>query len=181
MADVIPAQTLPDPLAAIFSADADADQIFTALMPALCQVWQCDRCFLYLRDPEGQMARVTHCYSTDPKWPDLAGASWLEEGDVGAKDPLMVLAFRTSEAIYVEDIETAGPDVLNLEYEQQEFGHRALIHAPIYHEGKLYGILEPCTFDAPRPWSAFDRQITALVQAKLGPLVAAYVEAEAKG
>lgn len=90
---------------------------------------------------------------------------------MAAKDPLMAIAFRTPEAVFVEDIETAGAEVLNLDYEREGFGHRALIHAPIYYDGELYGILEPCVFGQPRAWTERDRQITALVQEKVGNLI----------
>jgi hypothetical protein len=87
----------------------------------------------------------------------------------------MAIAFRTPEAVFVDDIETAGPDVLDLDYEQQHFGHRALIHAPIYWQGKLYGILEPCVFDKPHHWTDADREITAWTQEKIAPLVVEYL------
>jgi GAF domain-containing protein len=103
------------------------------------------------------------------------GSDWIEEIDIATKDPLMLLAFRTPEAVFVEDIETAGSDILNLTYEQEYFGHRALIHAPIYHEGQLFGILEPCVFETPRVWTDSDRAIIAEVQTRLAPLAAVYV------
>ncbi|MBW4661999.1 MAG: GAF domain-containing protein [Drouetiella hepatica Uher 2000/2452] len=161
---------LPIALEEIFN-QGNPDQICTALMPALCQALNCDRCFLYLRHPQTGQGRITHCYSRSPDFPDLTGSTWIEEGDVAAKDPLMAIAFRTSEAVFVEDIETAGAEVVNLTYEQEGFGHRALIHAPIYYEDQLYGILEPCVFGHPRIWTEDDRQITALVQEKLGDLI----------
>jgi hypothetical protein len=64
---------------------------------------------------------------------------------------------------------------VNLEFEQRIFLHQALIHAPIYHEGKFYGILEPSVFGHPREWSTQDRAMTEWMQDKLGPIVAEYV------
>ncbi|HEY9630686.1 MAG TPA: GAF domain-containing protein [Coleofasciculaceae cyanobacterium] len=162
--------TLPIAISAIF-AEGTPDQICAALMPALCQLLECDRCFLYLRQPQTGQGRITHCYSRSPEFPNLVGATWIEEGDVAAKDPLMAIAFRTPSAVFVEDIETAGAETVNLAYEQEGFGHRALIHAPIYYAGQLYGILEPCVFGQPRVWTDRDRQITALVQEKLSHLI----------
>ncbi|HEY9643335.1 MAG TPA: GAF domain-containing protein [Coleofasciculaceae cyanobacterium] len=164
-------EVLPLEIEKIFNSGASADAICTALMPALCQALACDRCFLYLRQPQTGQGRITHCYSRSPEYANLVGATWIEEGDVAAKDPLMAIAFRTAEAVFVEDIETAAADVVNVAYEREGFGHRALIHAPIYYEGQLYGILEPCVFGHPRTWTASDRQITALVQEKLGHLM----------
>ncbi len=161
---------LPIAIEEIF-AQGTADQICTDLMSALCQLLDCDRCFLYVRRPKTGQGRITHCYSRSSEYPDLTGGEWVEEGDVAAKDPLMAIAFRTPEAVFVEDIETAGAEVLNLDYEREGFGHRALIHAPIYHDGELCGILEPCVFGQPRDWTEGDRQITALVQEKVGNLI----------
>lgn len=48
--------------------------------------------------------------------------------------------------MFVDDVETAGAEVVNLPYEREVFGHRTLIHAPVYQNGQLYGILEPCVF-----------------------------------
>ncbi|NJO79544.1 MAG: GAF domain-containing protein [Cyanobacteria bacterium RM1_2_2] len=145
-------------------------------MPALCEALHCDRCFLYLRKPETHQGRVTHCYRTDPKWVDLTNADWIDEGNVADVDPLMAIAFRTDEIIYVSDVETASPDVINLAYEQEFFKHRALIHLPIYHDGKLYAIVEPSVFDQPHQWTASDRAIMAELQTRLPPLVISYLE-----
>ena len=163
--------TVPIAIEKIFD-QGTPDRICTALMPALCDALACDRCFLYLRRPQTGQGRITHCYSHSPDDPNLTGGTWIEEGDdVAAKDPLMAIAFRTSDAVFVDDIETAAADVLNVVYEREGFGHRALIHAPIYYNGKLYGILEPCVFGQPRIWTEGDRQITAFVQEKLGDLI----------
>jgi GAF domain-containing protein len=166
---------LPESLQAIFAENSDLDAVFAALMPALCEAWRCDRCFLYLRNPQTGQGRITHCWGTSPEWADLSGSDWLEEGDIASKDPLMAIAFRTAEPVFVEDIETAGPEIINLDYERDVFQHRALIHAPLYHEGLMYGILEPCVFKQPRVWTEGDRRITTEIQAKLSPLAAAYL------
>jgi GAF domain-containing protein len=166
---------MPDILRAAFAENSDLDAVFAALMPVLCQVWRCDRCFLYLRNPQTGQGQITHCWGTSPEWADLSGSDWLEEGDIASKDPLMAIAFRTAEPVFVEDIETAGSEIVNLDYERDVFQHRALIHAPLYHDGLLYGILEPCVFHQPRVRTEGDRRITAQVQAKLAPLAAAYL------
>jgi len=123
---------LPVEIEAIFGTDQSSDAVFAALMPALCSVMKCDRCFLYIRNPQTAQGRITHCYSHSPDFPNLVGANWVEEGDIAAKDPLMAIAFRVPEAVFVDDIETAGAEVVNLPYEREVFGHRALIHAPVY-------------------------------------------------
>ena len=105
---------LPTILEKILSEDNEPDAVFTALMPALCEVLQCDRCFLYLRNPQTCVGKITHCWAQDARWQDLTGSDWIEETELIEKDPLMAIAFRTPEAVFVEDILTAGSETLNL-------------------------------------------------------------------
>ncbi|MGB3492575.1 MAG: GAF domain-containing protein [Elainellaceae cyanobacterium] len=160
-------------------AASDPDTALTNAMELLCQLLACDRCFLYLRDPDTRQGRVTHCYSIDIRWADLRGAAWIESDNIETKDPLMAIAFRTAEPVFVEDIETASADVINLDYERKEFGHRALVHAPIYGDGRLIGILEPCMFEQPREWTEADRELVAIAQEALTPIVLSYLESTA--
>lgn len=171
MQDWVPPQSLTP----LLSSDRSLDDRLAALMSALCEVLRCDRCFLYIRNPAIQTGQITHCYGRSAQWPDLTGATWVEDNKVAALDPLMALAFRTPEAIFVDDIETAGVDVINLDYERSQFGHRALIHAPIYHEGELYGILEPCVFEQPHEWTDGDRRVIDWVQSTLPELIVHYL------
>ena len=169
---------LPTILEKILSEDNEPDAVFTALMPALCEVLQCDRCFLYLRNPQTCVGKITHCWVEDSKWRDLTGSDWVEETELVENDPLMAIAFRTPSAVFVEDILTAGSETLNLAFEQEYFGHRALIHAPVYQDGQLFGIVEPCIFETSRLWTEQDRFIIATVQMRIGPLAADYVHAQ---
>jgi GAF domain-containing protein len=164
-----------DAFAQQFNEITDPDTLFRKLMPALCQMLDCDRCFLYLRDPVRRQGQITHCYSRSSNFPDLTGSTSIEADDIETVDPLMAIAFRTPEPVFVEDIETAGAEIVNLDYERKAFGHRALIHVPLYWQGKLYGILEPCVFDAPRAWTADNRAVIAWLQEKLAPFAFAYV------
>ena len=173
-------EQLPASLELIFTAYEDADAIFAALLPALCEVLDCDRCFLYFRNPHTKVGTITHCYRRDPKWDDLTSEDWKPEGNIAEIDPLFAIAFQTPESVYVDDIETAGPDVVNLEFEREGYKHRALIHTPIYHDGLMYGILEPCVFEHPRVWTESDRQIISLLQEKLGPLAVDYLNSIGK-
>lgn len=175
MASINP--VLPTILEKILSESSGPDAVFSALMPALCEVLQCDRCFLYLRNPQTCVGKITHCWVQDSKWQDLTGSDWIKETELVENDPLMAIAFRTSEAVFVKDILTASSETLNLAFEQEYFGHRALIHAPIYQDGQVFGIVEPCIFETSRVWTEQERFIIATVQDKIGPLAAAYVEA----
>ncbi len=159
----------------IFAIEQDPNALFTALMPTLCETLSCDRCFLYLRNPKTTQGAITHCYSRSAEFADLTGLTFIEEGEIAANDPLMALAFRTPEAVFVDDIETVSEAVVNVVYEREAFGHRALIHAPIYHEGQLYGILEPCVFKHSREWTSYDRSIIDLVQQRSAPVAFQYL------
>ncbi len=164
---------LPDGLRRLFEAALEPDELFTALMPALGAVLPCDRSFLYLREPVKQHGIITHCWARDGREADWLGADWLE-GENAPPDPLMTIALRTPIAVFVEDIETVGSDVVDRAYEREIFRHRALIHAPLYFDTELIGILECSVFDTPRVWSADDRQLIAHLQAKLTAPAQAY-------
>jgi GAF domain-containing protein len=155
-----------------------ADEVFASLMPAMVEALDCDRCFLYLRDPRTRRGGTVACASREDRWPDLRRPFEDEPDDLPTLDPLMGLAFRTPEAVFVEDIEAEGPDVLDLAFEREGFGHKALVHAPIYDDGELVGILEPCTFGAEaHPWTPADRKLVAAVQARLGPVAGGWLRA----
>ncbi|MBE9186190.1 hypothetical protein IQ270_16225 [Microcoleus sp. LEGE 07076] len=63
---------------------------------------------------------------------------------------MFAAAWRTESAIFVEDVETANPEVVNKDFEAKQFGHRALIHAHLCDEGLLWGVLQPCLFKSPQ-------------------------------
>jgi len=176
MSDSLSASSLPAPLEAVFNNPSEPDSLLPAVMAALCEVLRCDRCFLYLRNPQSAMGAITHCYRQDPKWDDLTSPGWSSEGEVATIDPLFATALRTEVPVYVDDVDTAGPEVLNAEFERQDFKHRALIHAPIYCNGQMRGILEPCVFDHPRQWTEGDRQVITQLQQRLSPIVMAYLQ-----
>lgn len=161
-------------LETIFAVEQDPNVVFTVLMSALCEALQCDRCFLYLRNPKTNRGTITHCYSRCSEFADLTGSTFIEAET--ATDPLMVMAFRTPEAVFIEDIETANIEVVDVTYEREVFGHRALIHAPIYYNNQLYGILEPCVFGYPREWTDDDRSIINFVQPRAAIVASNYLQ-----
>jgi GAF domain-containing protein len=167
---------LPPAIEAAFGHD-DAQEVFDALMPVLGSALSADRCFLYLRDGSTGRGGTVASWSADPQWPDMRRAFEPEMADLMTIDPMMEIASRDPQALFIADIETAGPEILNLEFEKNDFGHRALIHAPVYDEGELIGILEPCTFGDPHPWSEEARTLTAAVQERLGPVAGAWLRA----
>lgn len=172
-----PRQSLPPAIATLFQNQTNPDIVFTQLMPAIVDALQCDRCFLFIRDPERQQTQITHGYSRDNRWPTMVQSGWNHDsGNLAAKDPLTASAYRSPEIHFIEDIETASPDVLDLNLERAVFGHRALAHTPIYHDGEFYGVLEPCVFDQPRVWTEGDRTLIHELQRQLGPLVVQYLQ-----
>ena len=156
---------IPGVLEQLFEGELEPDALFAALMPALGKVLPCDRCFLYLRDPIKGQGIITHCWARDGRAAEWLGADWLEAPEA-PQDPLMTIALRTPVAVFVNDIETAGRDVVDRDYEREKFRHRALVHAPIYLNELLIGILECSMFELPRVWSEGDRQLIAALQAK---------------
>ena len=166
---------LAEPSTQVGQDGVSLDQRLTLIMQVLCQVWQCERCFLCLRDPDSSLTRITHSHCTRPDHSSLLESDWVLEDAAVLTDPLMVLAFQSPDAVYVEDVETADAATINLAYEQQVFKSRALIHIPLYSQRRLYGILEPCVFDQPRVWTKADRWVAMQMQQRLEPLVIEYL------
>jgi GAF domain-containing protein len=164
-------------LAAILTAEKPPHEIFAALLPALGELLQCDRCFLYVRNPRTQMGRVIECWRLSPNYPLILDPEWKSESDsLPQDDPLFAAALRTDPSIFIEDVETAAPNMVNREFEHRVFGHRALIHAHLCQEQQLWGILQPCVFEYPRVWTEDDRAVITQVEQQLTPLVVTYVQ-----
>ncbi|NJN86717.1 MAG: GAF domain-containing protein [Leptolyngbyaceae cyanobacterium SL_7_1] len=170
--------SLPSPLQAVLDGYSDPYAIFPALLPPLCEVLQTDRCFLYLRNPATLVCKTAYCYRRKPDVPDVTDSDWRTEPDgLIDEDPLYAAAMRADPSVYVEDVETAAASVVNVEFERQYFGHRALIHAHLCEDGVMWGILQPCVFGSPRHWSDADRAVIAALEEKLTPLAIAYIKA----
>lgn len=162
----------------IFTESASPDAVFPVLISTLGEVLKCDRVFLYLRHPAHQLGQVPQCWCRTSEYDNLTTLEWQKEPEsLSQEDPLFAAALRTEPSIFVEDVETASPEVVNLAFEHQEFGHRALIHAHLCSEGALWGILQPEVFAQSRMWTEFDRSVMAVVTEKLAPLATAYVKA----
>jgi len=170
---------LPEALVALLAGDAPTGEKLERSLPLLGAALACDRVLLFLRHPTTRRSSVTHAWTRLPRYVfGRERAPWAEEpASLASDDPLFAEALRNPEALYIDDIESAGAEVLDRDYERRVFGHRALIHAPLHHEGLLYGILEPCVFHAPRRWRDRDRVLIAWTQRALAPLAAEYVAA----
>lgn len=157
--------------------NSEPDAVFSALMPALAGALECDRTFLYLRYPDTRMGKVPFCWCRSADIPTVLDVDWKEEPkSLPDEDPMFAAALRTAPSIFVEDVETASPDVLNKDFEQKNFGHRALIHAHICHDGQLWGVLQPSMFGKPRVWTDEERSLIATIVEKITPLAVSYVK-----
>ncbi|XHX80483.1 MAG: GAF domain-containing protein [Stenomitos frigidus ULC029] len=167
---------LPSDLAHILTAAATPEALFNALMPALGTSFACDRCFLYLREPSTSMGRVPFCWVRHAEIPMVYDPDWkLDPPSLPDRDPMFAAALRTEPSIVVNDVETASADTLNKEFERENFGHRALIHAHLCHEGQLWGVLQPSMFGRPRQWTQAEQATIAQVVQAITPAAVAYV------
>lgn len=135
-----------------------------------------DRCFLYVRQPEQQHGRIAICWRKNDVIPDVVQPDWQSDTtDLPKEDPLFRAAITLQPSVYVDDVDVAGPDVLNRDYERKTFGHRALVHAHATYENQLWGILQPCMFGQPRHWTEAEKRMIEAVLPQLPALIAAYV------
>jgi len=151
------------------------------LMSAIAQYLKCDRCFLYLRDPSTRLGRVPFCWTRSEDVPTVYDEDWKPEPEsLPDEDPMFAAALATKPSIFVEDVTTASSDVLNAEFERENFGHRALIHGHLCHENQLWGVLQPCLMNQPRQWSDEERSTFNRITEKITPIVVQYIEQQAK-
>lgn len=162
-----------------FKQESPPADVFKKLLPLLVEQLQCDRCFVYLRDPKTRLGKAAFCFCRSEEFLDVTGTEWKEEPlSLGDEDPMFAAALRTDPTIFVEDVETADPQVVKKEFERENFGHRALIHAHLCYENQLWGVLQPCVFNSPRRWSEQDRDIINFVTEKVTPVAVKYVKSE---
>lgn len=168
---------MPDDLHTLLNSDATPDKLLGDLMQVVCNALDCDRCVLYLRDPHTRLSGATHAWERKPEYAlSRDNYDWQEEPpSLVEDDPMFAEALRSPVALFIEDVTNADPSLVNREYELKYFRHRALVHAPLYHEELMYGIFEPSVMEAPRAWSSFDREIIAMIQARIAPVAARYV------
>ncbi|PZV02875.1 MAG: GAF domain-containing protein [Leptolyngbya sp.] len=157
----------------------NSTQVMDDVLARLGEKLQCDRVFLYLRSPDTQTGRVPFCWKKQPSVPTIYDPAWKpEDPSLAQDDPMFAAALGAQPSIFVEDVETADPEVVNREFERQTFGHRALIHAHLCSEQTLWGILQACVFDEPRVWSQGDRQLIEQAVTQLTPFAMDYVKSE---
>lgn len=160
----------------IFTDYKEPSAVFTALLPEIGVALQCDRIFLYLRNPQTKFGKVVNCWRRTLEIPDVDDYQWKQEPEsLPQEDPLFAAALQTKPSVYVEDVNTASINIVNKDFEQKTFGHRALVHAHLCKDSQLWGILQPCVFGKPRIWTKSDRLIISQIELKLMPLVIKYI------
>lgn len=173
-------QPLPQTISCILAWHQEAEELFEALLPALGEFLMCDRCFLYLRHPRTRLGRVPFCWVRASDIPVIHDKKWKPEPvSLKDEDPMFAAALRAEPSIFVEDVKTADSRVLNKEFEQENFGHSALIHAHLCQNGKLWGVLQPSIFSHPRIWSVDERTVINYVVRKITPIAISYVKSHA--
>ncbi len=168
-------------IAQLQAASQDLDVFFDKLVAELGESLQCDRCFLYLRHPDTKLGRVPFCWVGSAEIPVVYDRQWKPEPEsLASEDPMFAAALRCAPSIFVEDVAAADPQVLNAQFEQENFGHRALVHGHLCHEGQLWGVLQPCIFGRSRVWIDAERRLIAEVIAQITPAAIEYIRAADK-
>jgi GAF domain-containing protein len=132
--------------------------ILTEVVRQIGEALHADRCFICVRDPHKQRCQIAFVWRRDDSIPAVAfGMEWNDESNITDKEPLYMAALACRPSVYVTDVKTATPDVLNHDFEARYLGHRALIHGHIVQDGQLWGTLQPCVFGQPCEWTEADR------------------------
>jgi GAF domain-containing protein len=168
--------SLPDPISRILTQDRTPETLLANLMPAVGEYLAVDRCFIYLRNPQLRWGGVSFCWCKNTDIPEIYNEHWqLEPESLASEDPMFAAALSTEPSIFVEDVQASDDRVLNRQFEAENFGHRALIHAHICHDGHLWGVLQPCVFDLPRQWTQIERATIERLITEITPIAVRHV------
>lgn len=155
--------------------DNQPETVLAQVVERLGESLKCDRVFLYLRDPDRRLGKVPFCWRKDQSIPDVSSDKLERESpELEQQDPLFAAALNGRPSIFVEDVETASPQTVNRQFERENFGHRALIHAHLYQE-QLWGVLQPCLF-SPRQWTEAEKEAIAKIVPQITPVAMDYVK-----
>ncbi len=172
--------TLPAAIDALLTKGLAPTQTLNDMVQLVGLTLGADRCFLYVRQPDQARGRTAFCWRKNDWIPDknTIRPDWQPDTtDLPAQDPLIRAALALKPSVYVDDVDAAPPEVLNRAFEQETFGHQALIHGHIQQGGQLWGILQPCMFGQPRHWTPEEKTAFEAILPRLQPLIRAYVEA----
>ncbi|MEM7593386.1 MAG: GAF domain-containing protein [Cyanobacteria bacterium P01_A01_bin.83] len=169
---------LPSPLDKIFADTDDLPIFFDRLMLALVELLACDRCYLYLRDPQHCIGQILHCYSIHPELPNLIEAEKrTEDFYISKANPLFAAAINCEATIFIEDIDNVSPIDQDQDFWQQNYcNHKSLIQAHLCLNQELWGILQISNFNRPRPWTKFDRSLVSQIVNRITPLASIYAQ-----
>ena len=169
-------QILPETIEHVLAQTQSPKSVLDQVVELVGKALDADRCFLYVRQPEQRHGRIAFCWRKDDTIPDVIQPNWQPDTiDLPAEDPLIRAGLSMKPSVYVDDVETATPDVLNRDFERETFGHRTLIHAHIQQDGQLWGILQPCMFGQPRHWTDEEKAHIEAILPRLQPVIRAYV------
>ena len=172
-------ESLASAIDALLSNQLDPADTLNQVVQIVGTALNADRCFLYVRQPDQSRGRTAFCWRKNDQIPtkNTIQPDWqLDTTDLPAEDPLIRAGLAMKPSVYVDDVETATPDVLNQAFERETFGHRALIHAHIQQDNQLWGILQPCVFGQPRHWTDDEKAQIETILPRLQPVIAAYVK-----
>lgn len=171
-------ELLPETITTLLRGQQPPEATLNQVVEQVAKALNADRCFLYVRQPDQQHGRIAFCWRKNDTIPDVIQPDWqADTTGLPQEDPLFRAAITLQPSVYVDDVDTAGPDVLNQEFERKTFGHRALVHAHITREGQLWGILQPCLFGQPRHWTHQQKTQIEAILPLLQPVIAASVKA----
>ncbi|NDJ17560.1 GAF domain-containing protein [Myxacorys almedinensis] len=162
-------------------SEGSSDVLLSELMGAIADFLQCDRCFLYLRQPQTCLGRVPFCWVRSADVPVVYDEAWKPEPTClfTGEDPLFAAALRLDPSIFIDDVETASADQLNRQFERENFGHRALIHAHLHSDNQLWGVLQPCFMRQPHAWTDSEQAVIEQVVQSITPIAVNYVNSHA--
>jgi len=167
---------LPEEITNLLYSQNAPEFILDKLLPLVVQTLEADRCFIHVHNPSLGIGRIAFCWCKNDSIPYVIQKEWTPDtATLPQEDPLFAAALRTEPSVFVEDVTTAAPSVLNREFEDKTFGHRALIHAHLVLDNKLWGILQPAIFGRPRHWSAADRTFIEALLPHVAPIVQRYI------
>ncbi len=172
---MINSETLSEKIASIVGQAQAPETTLNQVVEQVGRWLNADRCFLYLRQPLLKRGRVAMCWRKNDTIPDAFQPDWREDTNVADKDPLFRAAITLQPSVYVDDVETAGSDVVNQAFEAENFGHRALIHAHVTGGGHLWAVLQPCLFGQPRHWTDNEKTQIEAILPVLQPVIADFV------
>lgn len=163
--------------------DQTPEIVLNEVVRLVGEALRADRCFLCVRNPATRQSRIAFVWRRDESVPDVRPEhrAWVDETPLPAEDPLYAAALAGRPSVYVDDVLTAPPSVLNRAFEARTFGHRALVHGHVVEGGALWGILQPAVFGQPRVWTKPDRDVLETLLPRLAPVIGDFVRDENPG